>query len=661
VTVGSTRAKADEVSLFGLGVPPIFRRMFWPPPYFDPDMEAEYRAESVRRWTVPRQVAILLVAAIWVSYFGWDWFHAYRNQDFRPSLGGVMILRGIGTLCIAAAIGVLVFRRDSHRATSTALAGCAVALYLLSLGMIAISSFPYNYLFYYVCLPLILTFMFGMLRLDSRLVYVLAAFCLVASIGFLGFAQTTELGQPDNLLQFFSKSLSYYNLAAIVFLLSFSLIGCAVAVDLERTGRDAFAREHELTDRNERLEAAREETRVKTQALVRAKDELRALAERQNEAKSKFLADAAHDLRQPMQALTNLLGAARHALAQGDVAQADETLGLAQDASRLTRTSFNAVLDISRLESGFVEAELADFDLPTLIEEVAAPCLVAAAERGVAVRFRWRDGRPIGVRSDRHLLGRVIGNLLSNAIAHSDPAKGERQAVLVGVVCLPGRVRLDIVDNGVGIARDDWARVFDPFVQLRNAERDREKGVGLGLSIVAAIVPLLPEHRIDMRSAPGAGTRFSIDLPFAHSQGALEGRSDPVLPAGGADLAGLYVLYVEDDRLVRDSALKLFDALRIRHEAFASLSELEAALPAFERDPDVLITDYRLPDGRTAEDVVAATSLAFDASLPLIVVTGEMQSLDARWLGGGKVLRKPVSPEALVAAIGAVARTPVAG
>ena len=139
--------------------------------------------------------------------------------------------------------------------------------------------------------------------------------------------------------------------------------------------------------------------------------------------------------------------------------------------------------------------------------------------------------------------------------------------------------------------------MFDPFVQLRNAERDREKGVGLGLSIVAAIVPLLPGHRIDMRSRLGRGTRFSIDLPYALAATAIEARSDPLSRATAADLGGLYVLYVEDDRLVRESAAALFDAIGMRYETFASLAELETALPGFEREPDVLITDYRLPTG----------------------------------------------------------------
>lgn len=637
---------AAERRSFARGAARIFRRMLAPPPRFAEETEAAFRADQVARWAVARQVAIVLLALIWISYFGWDLFHAYRNPQFGAALGPLMLLRGIGTLCVAGAGLILIARRRSPEAVAAALSFGLVALYLLSLGMIAATTFPYNYLFYFICLPLILTFLFGLFRLDSRRVYALTGLCLLASFAFLVFAETTDTGAPKNILEFFSKGLSYYNVAALIFLLSFSLIGCVIAVELERSEREAFVRERALSDRNARLESARAETRTKTQALVRAKDELRGLAERQNEAKSKFLADAAHDLRQPMQALTNLLGAASHAIGQGDLARAAETLELAQDASRLTRNSFNAVLDISRLESGFVEAELGDVDLVDLVEEVAAPCIVAAAERGVDLRFRWREA-PIAVRSDRHLLGRVIANLLSNAIKYCDPAR-PKPRVLVGIVCLPGRVRLDIVDNGLGIAEADWARVFNPFVQLHNDARDREKGVGLGLSIVNAIVSLLPEHRIDMRSAEGEGTRFSLDLPYG--QPAAPVRPDIALPADHADLAGLYILYVEDDALVRDSALTLFDTLGMRHEAFASCADMEGALPSFEREPDILISDYRLPDGRTAADVVAATSAAFGRALPLIVVTGEMLPLD---LPGARVLRKPVSPESLIAAISA--------
>jgi signal transduction histidine kinase len=637
----------------------IFAHMFLPPPLFEPALEAEFRAESVQRWTTARNAAVALLALVWVSYFGWDYFHGYRNQDFRPALNWIFPLRGAGTLCIAAAASILHWRGTRYGAVMGALSACGCALYLLSLAMIEVAPFPYNYLFYYICLPMMLMFLFGLFRLPSRLVYALTAFCLVASFAFLMFSQTTETVAPKNLLEYMSKSLSYYNLAALIYLFSFSVIGCAVAVELERTARAAFTRERALTDRNARMETAQRETRAKTSALVKAKDELRALAEQQNVAKSKFLADAAHDLRQPMQALTNLLGAARHALGQGDAAKADEVLALAQDASRLTRTSFNAVLDISRLESGFVEAELGDVDLPALIEESAALCLADAQERGVKLRLRWRREPPIVVRSDRHLLGRVIGNLLANAIKYSDPAKAAagRSAVILGIVCLPSRVRIDIVDNGVGIAEADWARVFRPFVQLGNDERDREKGVGLGLSIVNAIIPLLGEHRLDMRSSAGSGTRFSLELPYgtAAPEAGESGEARPgaIPEAGAADLSGLYILYVEDDALVRTSAMALFDTLSLRYEAYASVAELEAALPTLERTPDLLLTDYRLPDGRTAEDVVRLTTETFESPLPLIVVTGEMRVPGDGWLGSGRVLRKPVAPEMLVAEIAA--------
>jgi len=633
-------------------VPAILVHMFRPPARFEPAVEAEFRAASEARAGAARQTAIILLLLIWVSYFGWDSFHAYRNQLFREDLGTLFELRLAGTACIFLTGVSLLLWRGHRTASAVALSLCLGALYLLSLGMIAVTAFPFNYLFYFICLPLILLFMFGLFRVESRLVYALTAFCLAASFVFLLFTATTDDSSPKNLVEFLSKSLSYYNVAALVFLASFSLIGCAVAVELERSSRESFARERQLSEKNARLAASRRDIRVKTSALVKAKDELRSLAERQNVAKSKFLADAAHDLRQPMQALTNLLGAARHALDGGDVAKCDGLLAMAQDASRLTRTSFNAVLDISRLESGFVEAEYSTFELPGLIEEVAAPFLAAAAERGIEVRLRWDRRRRILARSDRHLLGRVIANLLSNAVKYSDPAKAGRSAILLGIVCLPSRVRIDVVDNGIGIAEADWAKVFSPFVQLGNQERDRDKGVGLGLSIVNAIVPLLGEHRLDMRSREGVGTRFSLELPHGDAAPEAELRVEVTRPPGPVDLSGLYAFYVEDDPLVRASTVALFDALGVRHEAFGSVAELEAALPTVERDPDLLVSDYRLPDGRTAEDVARAVEQAFGAAPPLLVITGEMTSFgEGPWLGTGRILRKPVSPDALVAEI----------
>jgi signal transduction histidine kinase/CheY-like chemotaxis protein len=580
---------------------------------------------------------------------------------FRESIADILLLRSVGTLCIVTAGIVVLMRPASRIVTDNALSFCIVSVYVVSLGMIAETAFPYNYLFYFVCLPLILMFMFGLFRFESRRVYLLTGLCLGLTLLFLLFVETTDSAGPKHMLdieRFMSKSLSYYYVAPALFIVTFSVVGCAIAVELERTARAAFRRERELEEKNGLLAASERDTRTKTAALVKAKEDLRAMAEEKAAARSKFLADAAHDLRQPMQALSTLLGATSDALVREDGVRARRLLGDAQDAVRLTRDSFNAVLDISRLESGFVEPDYSNFDLPQLVEEVVANCRFLAEERGVEIRFRWNKARAIAVRSDRHLLARVIVNLLSNAIKYSDPARGERAAVLVGIVVLPNRVRLDIVDNGIGIARSDWQRVFQPFVQLGNAERDREKGVGLGLSIVNAIASLLVEHRIDMRSARGKGTRISVELPLADAP--LEALT---FTAGQRvaidDLAGLFVLYVEDDQLVRNATMALFEGVGLVCESYASFAALEKGLPTVERPPDLILSDYRLPEGRTGAEVIRAVRAQFEEEVPALLLTGDVMSeQEAAGAMAMKVLRKPIAPESLLREISLASAPP---
>jgi signal transduction histidine kinase len=633
--------------------------LFRPPARFASEVEGAFEADAAARSAAARRAAIILVLLVWVAYFGWDVLHSYRNKEMRVFLPEIFALRAVGAAWIGLSLLALVRRAVSLRTTNLVVASCLAALYVLALLMVAETPFPYNYQFYFICLPLIMMFMFGLFGTQSRTLYALAGFALLASVAILPFAQIREWnpGADKTFDYLLFPAWNYYFLASILYLASFALIGCAISVERERAAREVFARERDLEALNQALRDSERDTQAKTAALVKAKDELRTLAESRNVAKSKFLADAAHDLRQPMQALTTLLGAARHALDRGDSAKSAELLGLAEDASRLTRSSFNAVLEISRLESGFVSAEYGSFDLAVLVKEAIAPCLPFAKERGVEVRCRWRADRPLFVRSDRLLIARIISNLVSNAIKYSDPAKS--QTVIVGIVGFSNRARIDVVDNGVGIAEKDWPKVFQPFVQLHNPERDREKGVGLGLSIVNAILPLLSEHRLDMRSSAGRGTRFSLEVPLANEVEAGAAAVDSMPRAAVPDLAGTYVLYVEDDPLVRHATAALFETSDILYEAYGSYRELEAALPTLERTPDLLITDYRLPEGRTARDVVRATNKAFDSAVPVLVVTGEMGQIGrGGWLGHGKVLRKPVAPEILIAEISALATPP---
>jgi CheY-like chemotaxis protein len=255
------------------------------------------------------------------------------------------------------------------------------------------------------------------------------------------------------------------------------------------------------------------------------------------------------------------------------------------------------------------------------------------------------------VRSDPHLLGRVLTNIVANAIKYGDPSKA-KPVVFIGIVSLPNRARIDIIDNGIGIPSRHWGDVFKPFFQLGNAERDREKGLGLGLSIVKSIMQLLKEHRIDMRSIEGRGTRFSLDIPRSDEARDQTLTKEPQQTAILKDLGGLYVMYVEDDALVRASTEALLQEYGILYESVGSMQELKERLPLIERLPDVVISDHRLPGGWTARDIVDAVSEHVGAEIPAVIITGEVTT-HLTESAGARLLAKPVAPEALLAAIAA--------
>jgi signal transduction histidine kinase/CheY-like chemotaxis protein len=387
----------------------------------------------------------------------------------------------------------------------------------------------------------------------------------------------------------------------------------------------------------------------------RDKERSRRRALHENHKKSQFVAEAAHDLRQPMQAIGNLLGAASHALDRGDVAKGRELIDTTQKATNAMRSSFNAVLELSRLECGAIVAEYRSFDLGELVSETVLALRPLSEPRNVTIRVRLPCGGGPYVRSDRQMLGRVLANLLSNAIKYSDPSRPGGGAVVVGVVRLGCHCRVDIVDNGVGIPDALQKQVFKPFFQVDNPNRDRNRGIGLGLSIVASSLALLERHSLKLRSQAGVGSRFSVTVPCATAVDVPAPVAAPAPVTAADDVAGLYVLYVEDDGLVRQSTELLLREYRVLYESVGSLAELEALLPGLERMPDLVLTDYSLPNGRTARDVVRMVTGEFDTALPVIVLTGESARVTlADELEHATLLRKPVASATLLATIRAV-------
>ncbi len=657
-------------------LPTAFGQMFAPPkPFPSQELEGAFISEYSRRFAPHRRAEIVLGFITWVSYFGWDYVHTTHDSGFARVAMIVVGLRVLGGLVVALSFFVALGKWFEKEIFATWLM-CSVVVFAYVIHIIILRNVPLSFsyhIFYLIGLALIMAFMFCLLRLLAKPVFITISICLLMSVLFLPLGVVDQVllhsgdggtiaifggGNRIRLLREGTANVFYY-LSALNYLVAFGVIGCVVSAELERTARKAFIRERQLEEAGEEmarknleleslniaLRRSERETQERAAVLVAMKEELRSLAEQRNLDKSKFLADAAHDLSQPLQSLAGYLAVAATGASRRDVETVSDALEAAQQALQLSLTSFHNILEISRIETGYAQPTYSRFDVQVLLDEVAASFAPLAESKGVVLKRR--PGPPLYVRSDYHHLQRVVANLVSNAIKYSDPAK-PRRVVMVAAVRLSGRVRIDVLDNGLGIPPEKFEAIFKPFVQLHNHERNRDKGVGLGLSIVSAIVGLLEDHRIDMSSTVGRGARFSLEV----SRGDVVDGEAIVVPAVGApsdgDLEGLYLLYVEDDLRVRESIAALLELWGACFDLFTSHDDLQARLAGLERVPDLVLSDYRLPGGFTAIDVAAAVTAEFHDAIPMLVMTGEVVDFgDEPWLAGGEVLRKPVKPDHL--------------
>lgn len=337
-------------------------------------------------------------------------------------------------------------------------------------------------------------------------------------------------------------------------------------------------------------------------------------ADRANQGKSRFLATASHDLRQPLQTLALLNGSLRRMVAEANVAEA--LLQQEQAIGAMSRL-LNALLDISKLESGAVKPEPADFAVAALFEELRREFASVAAGKGLKLEI---DDSPVCVNSDPSLIGQVMRNLVSNAIKYT------RQG-LVSLSCLPApgpMVRIEVLDTGVGIASDQIDYIYDEFYQVGVPTNSSRDGYGLGLSIVQRIVRLL-QIRLDVRSEVGKGSSFSLLLPPAANLVASAHHA-PDAPAMDAGQIGKpVVLLVEDDPAVRNATRMLLKVEGFRVAAVASLGE--ALEEARQGEPiDLLVTDYHLSGGETGTQVIAALRELLGIHLKAILITGDTSS-----------------------------------
>lgn len=376
-------------------------------------------------------------------------------------------------------------------------------------------------------------------------------------------------------------------------------------------------------------------------------------------AKTRFLAAASHDLRQPLQALNMFVSV----LSGRETDPSKQTI-LEKVERSLDGLSelMNTLLDISKLEAGAILPDPRPFNIASLMNRLAEEFGPMAEAAGLSLRMR---AQAIMLDSDPALIEVILRNLIGNALKYTEP--GGR--ILVGARMRDGgrRLRLDVVDTGHGIPEDQRQLIFEDFHQVRASGRSSSGGLGLGLGIVSRVARLLG-LQISMESRPGHGSRFSILIPRHADAGAnaprieTDGTAAPgqdmddagrVVPADdivGAHRGRLHMVVVDDEAPIRESLSLLLEGWGHRVSAYAGLSDLtEALLTDALAAPDVLLVDYRLPSGRTGLEAVALTRGHFRAPIPALLLTGDTGSQRLREAnrGGLPVLQKPVRPDQL--------------
>ncbi len=383
--------------------------------------------------------------------------------------------------------------------------------------------------------------------------------------------------------------------------------------------------------------------RFENLALVESLERERDRATAADRAKTRFLAAASHDLRQPIHAAALFTASLAAFARRGDV-KAAQARGIAEKLEAALASLgglLHGLVDVSRLDAGLVPVKRRPIDLARMLSGLREEFVPQAEQRGIDLRLvagsAW-------VESDPALLKRILDNFLSNALRY---APGGR--VLIGCRRRGRAVEIQVVDTGPGIPADQHQAVFDEFTQLDNPQRDREQGLGLGLAIVRRLADLLG-HRIGLSSMPGKGSTFSVRVPVTAPLVAT-----PAVRRDGESPAGFGIMVLDDDAQVLDGIATLLAAWGYEPLAGRDVEELcRSHAAAGGRPVHLIIADYRLGSGVAGSEAIARLIDHLGYPVPALIVTGDTSPERLRELTatGRTVLHKPVAPERLQAAIG---------
>ncbi len=403
--------------------------------------------------------------------------------------------------------------------------------------------------------------------------------------------------------------------------------------------------ERRVRERTRALTELNEELRREVDERVRIEEALR-LAKREadeaNQSKTRFLAAASHDLLQPLNAARlfasslaqqgDLIGEQRHLIERLD--------GSLQSAEQL----LSALLDISRLDAGAMPTNVRSFALADVLEPLRMEFAALARQRGLRFDFVASSAR---VLSDPKLLRRVLQNFLSNALRYTVEGR-----ILLGCRRVDGQISIQVLDTGPGIPVDQREAVFREFHRLEGTRRAQERGLGLGLAIVDRIARIL-DHPIVLRSEPGRGTLFAINVPISESA-ASAGGARPSRRRSAQDLSGLNVLCIDNEPDILGGMKALLGPWGCRVLCATDDAEVKQVLGDLGGPPDVMLADYHLDDDANGIDLMNRVRARYNRPIPGILITAD-QTETVRTEAGAqayRMLHKPLKPAALRALLG---------
>lgn len=354
-------------------------------------------------------------------------------------------------------------------------------------------------------------------------------------------------------------------------------------------------------------------------------------------AKSRFLAAASHDIRQPLHAMSLLVEALKDRVGEGEARRLAENIEASASAMQ---TLLNTLLDLSKLDAGVIEAHPECMPVMRVLEPVAQQFAPVAREKGLSLRIHPSQ---LWIYHDPALLGRIVSNLVSNAIRYTDQG-----GVLVGFRRVQQDwVRLEVWDTGRGIPAQFHDRIFEEYFQLENPERHRDKGLGLGLAIVSRLARLLG-GQVMVHSQPNRGSCFQLGIPRCPAPLNREVESTSS-SAVSLPMQDALVAFIDDDLTILEAMVEMFDHWGVPLAVGEDADQVRRELEELGQRPSVILSDYRLREGRTGIEAIATLRAAFGEHIPAAVLTGDTGSdtIAALNASGLPVLHKPFKPAKL--------------